>query len=461
MKKQSKYLSLIILTIFCCFISCKKYLDEKPLKQLTLPETLTDLQALLDNYSIMNLSNSSMAEMVADNYYVTENSFKSVLNIRPDVALNYNWSVDATPVDNGWNVSYQGPIYYSNVVLDYLPNITAIAENQVDYNNVKGSSLFFRAFAFYNIAQLYCKLYSSTASNDPGIVLRMTSDINAKSSRATVQQTYQRIIDDLKVAAELLPVNTGVPSRPTKAAAYGALARVYLGMREYESAGEYANLCLAQKSSLIDFNDLIPLKTPPVGIFNSEVIFHSVCQGLSILSSQHAKVDSNLLQSYALNDLRRSVFFRANTGVNLGTFSFQGSYNGGEGQSTIFNGLTTAEMFLIRAECYARKGNTELALADLNTLMKKRWNKNVPYPIITAVDSEDARNKILTERRKELVFRGQRWSDLRRLNLEGANITLKRVIGGTTYTLPPNDPRWVMLIPNDVINRAGITQNPR
>jgi len=70
-------------------------------------------------------------------------------------------------------------------------------------------------------------------------------------------------------------------------------------------------------------------------------------------------------------------------------------------------------------------------------------------------------NKILTERRKELLMRGLRWTDLRRLNKETAfATTLSRIVNGTTYTLPPNDPGYVFRIPLSVINFTGIEQNP-
>ncbi len=74
----------------------------------------------------------------------------------------------------------------------------------------------------------------------------------------------------------------------------------------------------------------------------------------------------------------------------------------------------------------------------------------MPYSVLIAIDAEEAKVKVLQERRKELIFRGTRWSDLRRLNLEGAGIGLNRIINGVTYTLPPNDARWVMLIPREV-----------
>ncbi|HEY6083417.1 MAG TPA: RagB/SusD family nutrient uptake outer membrane protein, partial [Chitinophagaceae bacterium] len=68
---------------------------------------------------------------------------------------------------------------------------------------------------------------------------------------------------------------------------------------------------------------------------------------------------------------------------------------------------------------------------------------------------------ILVERRKELVFRTIRFTDIKRLNKEGADITQKRIIGGKTYILLPNDPRYALSIPENVIQAGGIPQNPQ
>ncbi|MBX2954429.1 MAG: RagB/SusD family nutrient uptake outer membrane protein, partial [Leadbetterella sp.] len=89
-----------------------------------------------------------------------------------------------------------------------------------------------------------------------------------------------------------------------------------------------------------------------------------------------------------------------------------------------------------------------------------RWKKNtyVPYEF---TEKDSALNIILTERRKELVFRGLRWPDLKRLNRDGANITLTRKVDGEMHTLPPNDPRYAIAIPEEVIELSDILPNPR
>ena len=65
------------------------------------------------------------------------------------------------------------------------------------------------------------------------------------------------------------------------------------------------------------------------------------------------------------------------------------------------------------------------------------------------------------ERRKELAFRTLRWNDIKRWNLEGDDLVLSRTINGETTVLQPNSLRYALAIPEDVIERSGLQQNPR
>jgi tetratricopeptide (TPR) repeat protein len=452
---------LVILMLFIgigIFSSCKKYLDKKAVITDAVPSNLDDLQALLDNPDIMTSRSSGLLELLADNYYIASNDYAS--NAGEIATRLYIWDKDADE-QNSWNNYYTGPVYYSNIVLDYLSLVTTLPEETNKFAQLKGEALFYRAFAFYELAQLYCKPFSATAATDPGIVLKSTSSINEPITRASVQQTYDRIISDVQEAATLLPSTVAVPTRPSKVAAYALLARTYLSMRDYENASHYADLALDIYNTLMDYNSLVPVGSPPIPTFNPEVIFHRyVGAAPTILAGGSTKIDSLLYQSYNQNDLRKTVFFLTNTGSNEGTYRFQGSYHGSLGPSRIFTGLTTDELYLIRAESQAKAGNTSEALTDLNDLMRNRWLDG-QFTDITALTATEALQKIRTERRKELLFRGQRWTDIRRYNLEDSAITLKRIINGVTYTLPPNDNRWQILIPWNEVNRSSITQNPR
>lgn len=127
----------------------------------------------------------------------------------------------------------------------------------------------------------------------------------------------------------------------------------------------------------------------------------------------------------------------------------------------MFSGLATDEMYLIRAESYARTGKVSEAISDLNILLQNRYKTGTFTPYSTSLSEKQALDTILSERRKELPFRGLRWADIRRLNKEGANITLTRRLNGQIHTLPPNDLRYVLPIPPDVLRLSNIENNPR
>lgn len=437
------------------FTSCEKYLEAKPDEKLRIPNELNDLQIILDNYNVLNNRNPQANFIGSDDYYITFTDWNALSN--NVVKDGYIW-YENTSFDNDWRQSYEA-IYYANIVLENIERI-AISSAEDDWENrIKGSALFFRAYHFFNVAQLFCKPFiESTASSDLGIPLRINSNFNEPTQRASVQQTYNRIISDLKEAANLLPTTITIKTRPSKASAYAELARVYLSMSQYQLALKYADTCLQLYNVLLDYNNttqVIPTANIPFQRFNSEVIFSSTTSSNQATSQSISKIDSVLYGLYHPNDIRRQAFFRNN---NNGTHAFKGSYDGS--LTIMFTGLTTSEIYLIKAEAEARMGDHLTAITTLNTLLTKRWKPGTFTPY-TATDVNDALVKILIERRKELVFRGIRWSDLRRLNLVPSTaITLKRIVG-QTYTLAPNDLRYVILIPTSVIQQTLIQQNPR
>lgn len=468
------FLVLVALVGTCLLYGCKKgFLEEKSETSLVIPETLDDMQALMDNDRVMNGSSlageagpvPSLGEIASDNYYLTLDNFNSFPNQMQKQA--YLWAKEVyngTVID--WNFCYRSA-FYANNVLAGIEKIQKTADNTLQWENVKGSALFFRAHVFFHVAQIFAKPYDKTSAvNDMGIPLRLRPDINERSDRATVQRTYEQIIADLMEAVNLLPVNPKFKTRPSRPAAYALLARTYLVMEDYSKAKQFADSCLHFKNALMDFNNpdgpdfVNVISNAPFKQYNIEVIFSAtvavdIPPGPIYLTSR-ATIDSNLYNSYSDNDLRKSAWFRTATPSG---FRAKATY---DGSTYPFAGIATDEIYLIRAECNARLNNVTEALNDLNALMIKRWRNNGTWMPFTASNPTDALNLILEERRKELVFRSLRWIDLRRLNKQGYNITLKRVLNGQTYILSPGDDRWVFQIPPDVIEaNPGMRQNPR
>jgi hypothetical protein len=446
------YLGLSLVFIIS---SCKKekdWLDVKRNISEIVPTTIKDFQGILDNEQVMNKVRTT-ALLGIDDYYV---SFTDWQGRTPFEKNAYIWAQDILQgqSDVTWNGYYQ-IVEYANIVIDGIDKITPAAYEQMAWNNVKGSALFFRANAFFYLASVYAKPYTaSSASTDLGIPIRLSSDVYKVSTRASLSDSYQQIIDDLKNAENLLEVTTLYQTRPTKLAAQALLARVYLSMQDYSNAELYANLVLNRYNKLFDFSQF-PTQTFPIPAYpaNPEVLFFSYGQDFTIATlNGRAIVDSTLFNSYNANDLRRAFFYISGTRKFRGTQTNKGT----------FNGIATNEIYLIRAEAYIRRGSISAGLNDLNTLLSKRFKSNT-YTPYTTNNADSALIRVLDERRKELPFTSCiRWSDLRRLNLDSRFAkTLTRSLNGQIYTLPSNDNRYVYPIPIDEIKLSGIEQNPR
>lgn len=442
--------------------SKKDFLNAKPDQSLTVPATLQDFQAILDNDVYMNGASSigltpQMGEMAADNYYVSDADYNT--RFKPVYQNVYSWAKDLYTADNviyDWYYPYRS-IFYANVVLDGLARLEKDTVPGAAFNNVLGSALFYRAHLFYQLAQVFAPHYNrNTASSSWGIPLRLTASINETIKRASLEQTYRQVLSDLHRAADLLPQIPLYKTRPSRLATWGLMARVHQTMQQYDSALYYANRYLQVQNTLLDYNTLNATPTFSFPRFNTEVAinFNGANAEVTPLRPGRNRVDTVLYNAYHPNDLRKTLYFKLSGGVR----TFTGSY---DGTASLFTGIATDEIYLVRAECLARNGSTTAAMNDLNTLLEKRWKKGTFVPLAAATP-EEALDKVLTERRKELCFRGLRWADLRRLNAEGRAITLTRVINGQTYTLPPNDPRYTFPIPLNVMAfNPGMPQNDR
>lgn len=445
----------IVLLMFVLTSCTKDWLDVKPDKSTSVPTTLTDFQGLLDDVNYLNRSSPNKGELASDGHSMSDVVWQA--RVKNDLTDAYIWS--HTLSHNNvfdWTGSYQ-KVLNCNIILDGLNKIKPSSPIEMEtWNNIKGQALFNRGLTFYELAQIFSPPYDvKTANTDLGIVLRLSSDIALPSKRSTLKQTYDQIFVDLEEAEKLLSEKPAFFTRASKASVYALLARIYLAIENYDLSLENSNKALSLNSALIDFNTL-PLNRTFIGReSNSEIIYLLNLSLTTILNSTNCLIDKSLYDTYDINDLRRNLFYRVNSNA---TITFIGNYD--SSTSSIFSGLTTAEMYLIRAESFARKNRLSEALLDLNTLLKKRWNKNVVYQNVTAANADEALVKILAERKKELVLRGLRWTDLRRLNRDARFVTtLTRTIAGNTYTLEPNSYKYTFPMPDDILQQTGMQQN--
>lgn len=457
MVKYSYFLICLVLT--GVFVSCKKYLETKSNQALATPSTLMDLTALLNRPGFQK-HGPQLALIGTDEFYLSTTVWQG---LRSELQKKgYGW--DPNLNDNSdWQILYND-VFYANSVLYNLEKIERNAINDRKYDEVRGRALFFRAHCFFQLAQLFAPQYNnSTAASDLGIPLRLDPDFNKIVTRATIQQTYDQIISDLQTAAGLLDNTSSYNTQPNKACAIALLARTYLQIGKYQEAKQEASAALQIYGTLIDYNDPKEVDTLATEPFknmhknNKEIIFYFTDEtSYPAFYNPNVFVDSLLYSSYESHDLRKVTFFKS---VGSNKFTYKGSYSGSNTYGA-FVGLGTAELYLIKAEANARLNQASEALATLDQLLIKRYRTGTYSPKV-ASDSEEALNIVLQERRKEMVFRGVRWFDLKRLNHEAnRSVVIVRKLD-QTYTLPPNDPRYTLLIPYEVIQKSDVLQNPR
>lgn len=117
-----------------------------------------------------------------------------------------------------WQLQYIG-INRCNVLIDKIKN-TNVSMPEATKQRILGEASFLRAFYYFQLARFY------------GGVPIITEDTNLnefRNIRSSLADTYDFIINDLKVAEENIPV-INEPGRATKYAAKTYLAKVYLQM---------------------------------------------------------------------------------------------------------------------------------------------------------------------------------------------------------------------------------------
>ena len=445
--------SAIILSFLLIGSSCNKYLDKPGDATQKEVRSVQDVMLMIDNPI-----QCGSIQIGSDEFFCTSAQYLAMNPLNKQYYLKWIPNIDGSYLHvSFWQTPYSA-IFHANLGLETLEAGKGSA-SQADFDYAKGACHFTRAFALCTIAWQFSKAYNeSTAKQDPGAVLDLNADAFEELKRSSVEDTYQQIITDLEEAVKYLPMRSNHPTRPSRLAAYGMLARVYLSMRKYEKAFEHSNNYLSNQKGLLDFNNAgevdvagyYPLNPQR---FGKEVIYYK--QAIEPVGSigrlGNVFIDTTLVTTFHANDLRKTAWFRPAGNYNY----FKGSYNG----STTMTGICTDEMFLIRAECYARANELQKAMDDLNELLITRWQSGTFVPF-TAASKEEATQLILMERRKELLCRGLRWMDIKRLNEEGANISIVRKAGELTGVLLPHDPRFAMQLPGVLVNNFGYVQNP-
>lgn len=297
----------------------------------------------------------------------------------------------------------------ANNIIASAPGVADATEAQK--NQALGEAYFARGISFFDAAMWWGGIPGVYGTL--GITLPLEPSRESVSlPRASLQETWAQIEADFQKALPLLPeasaAGSGVPARITKAAARGMLARMYLYLKNYAKASDFATQVINEtKFQLVaDYSTIFNSKLTAESIF--EIQFDNLDQNAIrtwyIPTSAGGRGDLAAHDEFynsipAADDRKKLYAFDTNS-----KFYYPTKYAKANNLDNI-HVLRIAEMYLIRAEAdyLAGKGDP---LADLNKIRTR-----AKLPALTAITSID---DILNERKVEFAFEGHRWYDLLR-----------------------------------------------
>lgn len=440
-------------------LSCRKYVENVPIQGQRVIEYTDDYRALMNNADQLQTAFGQVPLYSCDDLDFVAEALQSGIKTNMITSAVYTWQKPfyvETTADYDWEALYKG-IYTFNTVITQV--MASKGGSETAKSVILAEALVHRSFSYFMLANLYGKQYdASTSATDPGVPLLLEPKLFVDLTRPSVQQVYNKVIEDTKRAMPLLPVKQDVNFRPNKAAAYALLSKVYLFMRDFTQAGLYADSTLALSSELYDYNTNI--NSFPSQYNDKQVLLRKTPR----VYPNVTQLSAPLLNLLGMKDLRYKLFVRPGS-MFYPAFSGFGywtrdNYSGYPDKPAI--GLSVNETWLIKAECLARAGKKDEAVKILNDFRKMRFLPG-DYTAVSAADANEALKLVIDERRLEFFGTGLRWFDQRRLNKDAMFAKpVSRVFNGVTYTLEPNSNGYVFPLANLLISQnPEMVQNPK
>lgn len=337
-----------------------------------------------------------------------------------------------------WQIYYQW-ILNANKILEGLETVENT--NEALFNQIKGEALCIRAWAHFNLVQLYAKPYKAGTDNSQDGIPYREKAVAEELARSSVAEVYNKINADLDEACQLLKgIEVNDVNHYSEMVAWGLKARVALTMQDYPKAAEYAknaiDLAKAQGLALMEGDQLMcgfanitsdtkeamyAAMTP-----NDQTVFFysyyaymswnfnssAIRQGVKCINADtyNTMSDTDLRRAwwdptgeaevpasnYAKNIYQNRKFTARSTADAVGDVAF----------------MRLAEMYLIRAEALARAGDP----AAQQVFTEFQVTRDPSY--VSKGNTGDALiEEIMNSRRVELWGEGFRFYDLKRLQL--------------------------------------------
>jgi len=414
---------LLLIALSATASSCSRFLEVEP------KTSISDQATIIDKTSAEQAVRGVYSALADGNYYGT--SFPSIGYLSGDNVqwtgsqsqvqefINHQVSAENSTISGAWNAIYR-TINRANNVLEKVPGVTGPALTENLRNQYLGEAYFLRALSYFDLVRTWGGVplitQSSKGPND-----------NSGIARASEQQTWSLVLDDLNRAEQLLPATTD-RYRATKKTVYALKSRYYLYQENWQEAASYATLLLNEPSN---YNLL-----GSYGAFfqndargTIESVFELFYNGTTEVNAHRNQWQPQInggTRQWAPSPALISLLTNPVTGGNRSVLIAQDNQNRWYGNLYYRNPasdpsyiIRTAELLLNRAEAYAHLGKIQEALDDLNRVRVRAG--------LQAFDTDDAEALLLAieeERRLEFAFEPHRWFDLVRTGRAGLVLSI-------------------------------------
>lgn len=434
---------LLISSALLSATSCgNDWLDLEPSTSVdteTSIKILSDVEFTLNGiYSTMQSSDAYSGRLV---YYAdaTGDDMQAVSSTkRVGSYYLFGFSADNGPSSH-WSYLYS-IIQNCNLILMNIDKI-AIGEDDAAYrDDLKGEALAIRGLALFDLTRLFGYPYTKDNGASLGVpIVEGLSTIDSKPKRNTVAECYEKVIDDLEQSVNLLS-GKFKKGKFNKWAAMSLLSRVYLYKNDNANAFKYATEAIKgaekQKYALWT-NEEYPTAWANDASASKpgEVLFEVVNlttdspgkESMGYLSSKDGYDDICITCSFYHflledpDDVRLKLLSFDKT-----YYAYVNKYQPQEGESIEDANIPLirlSETYLIAAEAAVKLNDNDAAVKYLDPIVRRANPDNTVEGTTVTLE------RVLNERRKELVCEGHRMYDAVRngLSIERVSETDKKL----------------------------------
>ena len=355
--------------------------------------------------------------------------------------MNYQTASEFTSSTSSSNVAWKSPY----IVIGRANRIIAAAEGgalsdaaeaKATIDQYAAEAKVLRALAHFDLVRIYGKPYTEDQGASLGVPLvTEVLESNAKPARSTVAEVYTQVVKDLTEAISSNALAT--ETEPGYVSVWGAkaiLSRVYLNMGDYANALSVAEDIIKNSGAALWTRDQYFKAWDASTPNESEFLFRlnvagstdsNDLNGIGNLQQRDGYKEMVATKKFVdmltsdPKDVRNEMFLPATAAKEVATYGTNKVYlNKLRGQGgnlrnvTIVPIIRLSEVYLTAAECAFRNNDKTKAVEYLNDLVKNRTTTVASLATVDNITLE----RILIERRKELIGEGQRYFDALRNN---------------------------------------------